>query len=264
MKPKSHTNPIPHFYPIRPHDPFLLAADLDGTLLGDAQGEAWLRAFALRYPGSFYLAFVTGRTLSSILELVDRERLPRPAFMCGNVGTELVDLGDPDNALGKKYVAQVPAGWDPEGIYALGEGPGVFRQEYPEGQPPFQAGFDWDGKPETLADFYRRMGHHDEYRLLPSHGMYIDVLPTPLGKGKAVQFLQQELGLDPARVVVAGDAGNDLEMFETGFQGILPANALEELRTAACQPWHYHSPLPAGRGVIDGLLHFGFIRQEKE
>ena len=90
------------------------------------------------------------------------------------------------------------------------------------------------------------------------------MLPAPLGKGKVVQFLQQELDLDPARVVVAGDAGNDLEMFETGFQGILPVNALEELRSAACQPWHYHSPLLAGRGVIDGLLHFGFIRQEKE
>jgi len=155
MKTTSH--PIPHFRPTRPQDPFLLAADLDGTLLGDAQGEAWLRAIALRYPGNFFLAFVTGRTLSSIRELVNQERLPRPAYLCGNVGTQLVDLGDPGNALGKKYVAQVPAGWDLEGIYALGEGPGICRQGFPEGQPHFQAGFDWDGKPETLAAFYGRM-----------------------------------------------------------------------------------------------------------
>jgi hydroxymethylpyrimidine pyrophosphatase-like HAD family hydrolase len=48
-------------------------------------------------------------------------------------------------------------------------------------------------------------------------------------------------------------------MFETGFKGIVPVNALEELKIVASQPWHYHSPLPAALGVLDGLRHFGFI-----
>jgi hydroxymethylpyrimidine pyrophosphatase-like HAD family hydrolase len=74
-----------------------------------------------------------------------------------------------------------------------------------------------------------------------------------------VAFLQRELGLDSERVVAAGDSGNDREMFETGFKGILPANALDELRAIANQPWHYYSSLPAGRGVMDGLRHFGFV-----
>jgi sucrose-phosphate synthase len=73
--------------------------------------------------------------------------------------------------------------------------------------------------------------------------------------------LQQELGLDPERVVVAGDSGNDSEMFDTGFKGIVPVNALDELKAAACRPWHYHSPLPVARGVLDGLRHFGFVEQ---
>jgi hypothetical protein len=51
-------------------------------------------------------------------------------------------------------------------------------------------------------------------------------------------------------------------MFETDFKGILPANALEELKTVACQPWHYYSPFPAAHGVQDGLRHFGFIEQD--
>jgi hydroxymethylpyrimidine pyrophosphatase-like HAD family hydrolase len=59
--------------------------------------------------------------------------------------------------------------------------------------------------------------------------------------------------------VVAGDSGNDRVMFETGFKGIVPVNALDELKAVAQQPHHYQSPLPAGRGVLDGLCHFGFI-----
>ena len=253
--------PTSCYRPSRPDTPFLLAADIDGTLLGDEQGAEWLKALAFAYPGSFYLALVTGRSLPSITVLIEEGRLPQPDFICCDVGTELLVCADPQNVLGKKYTARVSPDWDLEKIYALGEGEGVWRQEFPEGQPRFQAGFDWDGQAHTLAAFYDRLASFQECYVLPSYQTYIDVLPLPLGKGKVVQFLQQELRLDPARVVVAGDAGNDLQMFETGYQGILPVNARAELKTAACAPWHYHSPLPAARGVLDGLKAFGFIEE---
>jgi hydroxymethylpyrimidine pyrophosphatase-like HAD family hydrolase len=70
--------------------------------------------------------------------------------------------------------------------------------------------------------------------------------------------------VDESRVVLAGDSGNDRQMFETGFKGIIPVNALEELKLVTSQSWHYHSPLPAARGVLDGLRHFGFIKMDSE
>jgi hydroxymethylpyrimidine pyrophosphatase-like HAD family hydrolase len=246
--------------PTDPNNPFLLAADIDGTLLGDDVGESLLGAFAEIHPESMRLAYVTGRSLCSVLELVEKECLPCPDFICSDVGTELFDCTDSTNVIGKRFAAQVSLDWDLEKIYTLGEGNGVWRQDFPEGQPRFQAGFFWDGNPEALATFQQRLTDHQSYQIFPAMGMYIDVIPGPLGKGKAVQFLQHELGLDPARVVVAGDSGNDRPMFETGFKGIVPANALLELKAIASQPWHYHSSLPVGRGVIDGLHHFGFIR----
>jgi len=245
--------------PTRADEPFLLAADIDGTLVGDEEGEALLKALVRCYPSGLYLALITGRSGQSVMELVEGGRLPHPDYICGSVGTELVACHDPDNTLGCKYAAQASAGWDVETIYALGEGDGMRRQEFSAGQPRFQAGFDWDGQAETLAALHGRLAHLDGYHVVASAGRYVDVLPTPLGKGNVVRFLQQELGLGPERVVVAGDSGNDREMFDTGFKGIVPANALEELKAAACRPWHYHSPLPAARGVIDGLCHFGFV-----
>lgn len=249
------------FRPTRPDEPFLLAADLDGTLLGDRADEAWLKTFAQRYTGCFRLAYVTGRYRSSVLQLIDDGRLPRPDYICSDVGTELLDCNDPGNLIGQSYTGQVPSQWNLETIYTLGEGPGIRRQDFTEGQPRFQAGFFWDGDAENLAAFRRRLADHQQYHILPSYGEFIDVLPAALGKGNAVRFLQRALSLDPAKVVVAGDSGNDRLMFETEFQGILPANALDELKTIARRPWHYHSPFPSARGVLDGLCHFGFLEE---
>ena len=242
-----------------PNQPLLLAADIDGTLLGDEQGAEELKALSSYCFSSFYLALVTGRSLPSILNLLQEDRLPQPDFICSDVGTELLVCADPKNVLGQKYTAQVSPAWDLETIYALGVGEGVWRQDFPEGQPRFQAGFYWNGQEQTLAALSSRLAQIQDYYILPSYQRYIDVLPLPLGKGKVVQFLQQELGLDPTRVVVAGDAGNDRQMFETTFKGILPSNARPELQAFARAPWHYHSPYPAARGVLDGLEYFGLI-----
>lgn len=246
-----------------PEKPFLLAADIDGTMLGDGLGEAWLKAFRRESSelsaGGFLLAYVTGRDFRSVMQLVEEDRLPYPNFICSDVGTEIHDLSDPQNAIGERYTAQVEPCWNPETIYALGEGDGVYRQAPIDGQSRFQAGFDWDGQPHTLEAFFHRTAGLEFCHILPSHGQYIDVLPNVLGKGKAVEFLQKELNLAPDQVVVAGDSGNDREMFETRFKGIVPANGLDELKLIANQSWHYHSPLPAGRGVLEGLYHFEFL-----
>jgi hydroxymethylpyrimidine pyrophosphatase-like HAD family hydrolase len=249
------------YFPTEPASPFLLAADIDGTVLGDETGEDWLHRLVQEYRSSFKLAYVTGRYRSSVLRLVAEGRLPKPDFISSDVGTELFDCFDPQNTLGECYATQVAADWNLETIYTRGVGDGVWVQDFPEGQPRFQAGFFWDGKPESLAAFYARMSDHDSYHIYPSYAEYIDVLPQPLGKGNSVRFLQHELNLSPERVVVAGDSGNDRQMFEMGFKGIIPVNALDELKAAASQPWHYHSPYPAARGVLDGLRHFGFLAQ---
>jgi len=238
--------------------PFLLAADIDGTLLGDETGEAMLHQFIASQNGHVTLAYITGRYRWSVLELVEQGRLPRPRFICGDVGTEIFDLDDPENHIGQAYTAQVAPDWDLEEIYRLGLGDGIRLQEFEKGQPRFQAGFYWDARPESLQAFHERLSGLDGVYIQASYDTYIDVLPINLGKGNAVHFLRNQLGLTPEQVAVAGDSGNDRQMFETEYKGIVPVNALDELKALASKPWHYHSPYPAARGVLDGLRHFGF------
>jgi len=245
--------------PAQPDIPFLLASDIDGTLLGDSAGESQLKKLIEDYRGSLALAFVTGRTLESVMRLIEEGRLPTPDYIASSVGTELFAYRDPQNALGHRYADQVSPAWDLETIYAIGEGEGIHRQTFSGVHPRFQAGFAWDGEAESLAAFHHRFESREELSILPSFGQFIDVLPVQLGKGAVVRFLQEALDLSPERVVVAGDSGNDREMFATPYKGIFPANGLDELKTFVDQPWHYHSPLPAARGVLDGLQHFGFL-----
>ena len=259
MNPTKQNSQI-QFRSTNPGNPFLLASDIDGTLLGDPDGEQWIKTLIESLGEDIYFAVITGRSLNSIANLVNEGRLPQPDLLVGAVGTAMLDFADPENALGNKFVRQVSPGWDLEAIYAQGEGTGIRRQDFHEGQPPHQAGFFWDGREETLAAFHERMTDLDQYHIQTSAGIYIDVLPHRLGKGNAALFLQKELDLSPDRVVVAGDSGNDQEMFTTGLRGIVPVNALDELKILASEPWHYHSPYPAGRGVIDGLRHFELIK----
>jgi hydroxymethylpyrimidine pyrophosphatase-like HAD family hydrolase len=237
---------------------FLLAADIDGTLLGDEAGEALLHQFVAQEQ-NFTLAYITGRLRASVLELIEGGSLPRPRFICGEVGTEIFDLDDPDNLIGQGYAAQAAQNWNLDEIYKIGLGEGIRPQQFERGQPRFQAGFHWDASAESLGMFNHRFSHLDHVYIQESYKEFIDVFPITLGKGNAARFLQKQLGLSPEQVVIAGDSGNDRQMFETEFKGIIPVNSFDELKILARQPWHYHSPYPAARGVFDGLRHFGFI-----
>jgi hydroxymethylpyrimidine pyrophosphatase-like HAD family hydrolase len=250
---------VPPLRPADPRRPFLLAADIDGTLLGDEEGLAALRALVRAFPDSVLLAVISGRSRASIQALIADGILPPPRFIGSAVGSELLDCADPENRLGEKYAARAEADWSVESVYSLGEGEGMRRQAFPEGQPRFQAGFDWDGRPATLAALRHRLAPLQRCRIVPSQDRFVDVFPEGFGKGELARFLQSRLGVHPERTVVAGDSGNDREMFETGFRGIVPVNALDELKRAADRPRHYHSPWPSARGVIDGLRHFGLI-----
>jgi HAD superfamily hydrolase (TIGR01484 family) len=253
-------NRVPTFRPTRADKPFLLAADIDGTLLGDKDGEDCLRRFIQDHGKSLRFAVVTGRTLRSVERLISEGRLPQPDYIASSVGTELTGCDAGKSGLCNKYAHLVTRPWEAEKIYEVGEGKGISRQNFEVGLPKFHAGFCWDGTDETLAAFRERVATVPGCRVVVSSGRYIDVIPEQIGKGEVVRFLQKELEVDHARVVVAGDSGNDMEMFETDFNGVVPENAFAELKLFARQRRHYHSAFPAALGVLDGLRHFGLVK----
>ncbi len=242
--------------------PFLLAADIDGTLCDDTHEKSWLGSFVREYPQSIFLAYMTGRSLPSVETLIHTGVLPPPHYVCSHVGTELFDYRDGDVAVNTLFTAQVNCDyWQLEKIYTCGAGEGIQRQTFTNGQPPFHAGFFWDGENDTLKAFRDRLAWCKGCSIVVSHERFIDIIPDVLGKGNAVSFLKNELSLSSENIVVAGDSGNDSSMFDTPFKAIVPANAYPELRSKADKAWHYHSAFETGKGILDGLCRFGFVTQ---
>lgn len=90
-------------------------------------------------------------------------------------------------------------------------------------------------------------------RIIVTAGVFIDILPMQFGKGEAVRFIVNRMGLQMDQVAVAGDMENDADMFAIGAHGILPSNANQGLRVAAQAHGAYLSRHACAAGLLDGL-----------
>ncbi|MCI0347003.1 MAG: HAD family hydrolase, partial [Chloroflexi bacterium] len=88
-----------------------------------------------------------------------------------------------------------------------------------------------------------------------SSSLNLDVVPDGSGKGEAARAVARTLRLGARDVLVFGDSGNDLQLFQRGFLGTIVANAERELR-AVVGPEAYRSPYPYADGVLDGIRHW--------
>lgn len=238
----------------------LLSFDLDGTILGDPDREVLFRSWALSRPKGIALAYASGRAMENMRDEIASGRLARPDFLIGHLGTEISRGEGPAEDLMAELFSGVKPGWDAEAALAAGPGPGIAAQEA-ERCNAHKASFYWDGRPESLEGFYRRIGAALPagcWRAMEVEGLYIDLLPHCVGKAGATLAAARSIGLGPAGVIVAGDSENDQDLFmEPGFRKILPSNAVGLLARLA--PDAYRSPHPDAAGVLDGLRRFGVI-----
>jgi sucrose-phosphate synthase len=237
---------------------YLLCTDLDGTVLGDPEGEARFRDWALRTRGRVTLAYVTGRNINSVRAMIAEGRLPEADYVSTDVGTSIWDLRDPENRLARHYQRLVDPDWPAQRLRETGASEHTPLQG-PEGQGPYKSSFHWDGAEESLAEFSARIAWQLDKRLIVTAGQYLDVLPFCYGKGQAVRFLAAAAGAELKRTIVAGDMENDLDMFQLGARGIVPANALPGLRRALEDSDAYFSAEREAHGLLDGLARLGLI-----
>lgn len=239
----------------------LLSFDLDGTILGDPERETMFRSWALGRPGSIALAYASGRSLPNMRAEIASGRLPEADFIIAHLGTVIERAGGPALDLMDELFSGVRPEWDASAAMAAGPGPGIRAQE-PERCNEYKASFYWDGERASLDAFYARIGAalpSGCWRAMEVDGFYLDVMPRCVGKAGATLVVARSIGLGPESVIVAGDSGNDQDLFlEPGFRKIIPANAVELLRSIA--PDAYRSPYPDAAGVLDGLAAFGVIR----
>ena len=235
-------------------DRFLIVSDVDGTMLGDAAALETLSKWLTPRRDSVRLVYNSGRSTASLRRSVANTPLAVPDALIGNVGTQ-IETFDPPTSLDSW--PKLAGAWDPNVVRQVFDGIGGFEQQ-PDGyQSPHKVSyFAYDASDAQLADWQSRLEEAgQQVRIVYSSARDLDVLPAGIDKGTATAFLAAEWKVPLDRVIVCGDTGNDLSMFEQGFLGVVVGNALPEL-AALNSPRVFQAKGHFAAGVGEGLRHW--------
>ncbi len=233
----------------------LLATDLDGTFLGgDLKDRTNLYQLIASHP-DIDLVFVTGRGLESVLPLLSDPMIPAPRYIICDVGCTVVDgtnlqplhplQGDIDNLWPGEHVVE-------EALQHIKD---IQRQDVPQERrcSYFCAA---DAVTAEIHDIVEEL----DCDLLYSAGHYLDVLPRGINKGRTLTALITYLGVDPARVLVAGDTLNDLSMYEQAFNGVCVGESEDALIEATQgRSRVYHAEAPGCGGILEAISYFSYL-----
>jgi sucrose-6-phosphatase len=244
----------------------LIVTDLDNTLVGDDEALLQLNGLLDRYrqTSSTKIVYATGRSLTSYQELATTHRLLPPDALIAAVGTEIYigDSSTPDTA----WEEQLSHNWYREKVMDVANQFADLKPQPQSEQRPFKISYYLSPNvaPAVIIQLQQLMEQEGlMVEVIYSGNKDLDIIPQGGNKGKAVQFLKLRYQVDSANIVVCGDSGNDISLFQYGIErGIIVGNARSELRLwHQLNPadYHYLAVADCAAGILEGLTYFRFV-----
>ncbi len=229
-------------------DSWLLVTDVDDTLVGDDAALARFVAAVAEAP--LLIVLNSSRPVSSVAHTVaGLPSCPEISGIIGALGTEIEIDGAPAPGWDEQF-----AGFDPAGIARVLApfDPVPHRTEY---QRPRKASFAIDPR-HWAAATAALAGVAPSVKVITSGDTNFDVIPANAGKGHALRFVADALGVPPERVVAAGDSENDVDAL-LAANAVLVANATDGVRRLLEDHPTFEADRNRADGVLQGLVHFG-------
>ena len=244
----------------------LIALDLDDTLLNDSREISDENVHVLRRAASLgiYVVLCSGRAEDAILPFVRRLDLAGTQsgrYIIAVNGCSIFDMHKRERIYNKKVPADVLLYADrmarEMGYYSEVYGPDVIyaekstewtrldsemcnvRLEVVEDYENFlRQGFVKmliAGEPDKLQVLQKKLrdGLGTCASIFVSKPYFLEVLPANCGKGQAVNFLADHLGISRKETIGFGDSMNDEDMIRECGYGVAMCNGFEEIKALA-------------------------------
>ena len=243
----------------------LLATDMDGTLLGHHDGLAQLKEW-LRRNHQCLFVIATGRSVHDALRELDSWGAPRPDVLIADVGSSVYEFdtrGRP--RLVEDWHPILQADWHRAQCQRLLDTHWALAPQDLSAQSTFKlsyviserllakSGRETRSLVKELEQALAAAGL--SARVVCSHGNLLDVLASQGGKARAVNFVRRKYGIQPSRVVTAGDSGNDLDLLREAAFGIAVANHTRELAPLNGRSNIYWARAESAAGILEGLQY---------
>lgn len=263
---------------------FLLASDLDGTVIPLEDEPEWEEEIAhfgslVSQQDGLTLAYVTGRHLDLALDGVAQRDLPLPDIMVCDVGTTIYIRNGVRWEVDDAYRRRLGESWRGKssgGISELLAGVEGLEEQEAEKQGEFKQSYYIPSRSkrenilQKVEEILQQAGL--KTNLIFSVDSFtgsglLDILPGMAAKDKALDYLQELLQIPKEHIVYAGDSGNDLAAFVSGYNAIVVANTAgpvceETIRLArekGIESRVFFARHKYTRGVIEGCRHFNIF-----
>ena len=178
--------------------------------------------------------------------------MPVPDVLVTDVGTE-IHIGAPlkkDLEWEKKMLGQ----WQPEAIDGLAATfEGLQKQDLPVTNRCSYYAEDIKIV-EAFENSLTEAGI--PHRLIYSGGRDLDILPAGSGKGSALEYILDKFSAREAKILVAGDSGNDKEMLTLGHPSVMVGNAQPELLECPESKMIFRASKACAGGIQEAWTHF--------